>query len=557
MNEDAKSVISKANTLESELNRFKANWREAARYFKPQLDIDHHNPQSPDSTGFPGLFDTTGIEALDTYANGIIAEAFSITQKWIIFVPQDELEVDDEGKKWYNKCSEIALAHISRSSFYQDFKPAVTDMGCGGTGSLYLEKGDKNLLSFKYDRLGTFAIEKDHEGDIRTEFRWMEMTATEIVDKFGENNIGDKVKSSFDQENQGQEGAKFNVIHGVFPRKDGEEGLDAKRKAYASLYVCEEDENILEHGGYDYFPFAPVRAEIWNDYNYGIGPAQKALPAMRELNKIRRDVHEGVSLAVKPPWLVPSGMVDEISNKPNGVTVYDERDGAKPEHLTIKADIKAGMMLMEDVRAQVRDFFHAALFEAVAQKDKQMTAREIAAIENAALRRFLPSFNQITTELSPIFKNVFLILFEAGVFPEPPESVRVYPEANKPGIVPLPKVEFTSRVALALQMIENGAIDRLLERLLPVMEIAPELADNFDLDEMIRTAARNDGIPEDLLKRIQEVSRLRKERASQMAQQAQQEQMAMAAQTAKDASAADPQKLGELGAMAQNAIPQG
>ncbi len=142
MNEDAKTINAKAKTLKSELNRFKYNWDLTARYFKPQLNVHEVAPQSPDSTGFPGLFDTTGIEALDTYSNGMIAEAFSITEKWIVFVPQEDHEIDEPGKKWYNKCSEIALTHIGRSSFYQDLKPTVTDMGCAGTGSLYVERGD-------------------------------------------------------------------------------------------------------------------------------------------------------------------------------------------------------------------------------------------------------------------------------------------------------------------------------------------------------------------------------------------------------------------------------
>ena len=551
MKEDAQTVLNKAKSLETDLNKFRYNWDETARYFKPQLDTDRHAPQSPDSTGFPGLFDTTGIEALDTYAHGLIAEAFSITQKWIVFVPQDELDVDDEGKKWYNKCSEITLTHLGRNGFYQKLKPAVTDMGVAGTGSLYVERGTKKLLNFKYDRLGTFAIEEDHEGDIRTEFRWRNWCATDIVEKFGEEVAGPKVMEAYRKEEMGKDKTMFTVIHGVFPRENAG-GMEAENKQYASIYVCEEDKNILEVSGYDYFPFAPMRAEIWNDYNYGIGPAQKALPAMRELNKVTRDTHEAVSMSVKPPWLIPANMVDEVSNKPNGVTVFDPSTPHKPEQMNIRMDIGAGMTLAESIREQIRKFFHAALFEAIAEKDKQMTAREIAAIESSALKRFLPSFNQITTEMAPIFQNVFLILFEAKAFPEPPESVKFFPQgAGKPGVVPLPKVEFTSRIALALRMIENSAIDRLLERLLPMLEVAPELADNFDLDEMVREAARNDGISEDLLKKVKDVMEVRGQRASQMAQEQQMAAMSQAAVTAKDASQADPETLGQLQDLAQ------
>lgn len=545
MNEDVNTILAKAETLETELSAFRSNWEETAKYFKPQLDIYSQHPKAPDATGFSGLYDTTGIESLDTYANGMIAEVFSSSEKWMVYVPQDDHIVDDAGRKWYNKCSEIALTALGRSNFYQTIKPVVTDMGCGGTGSIYVEPGKRKLLKFCYDRLGTFAIEKDGEGDIRTEFRWLTMSATEIADKFGEENVGPKVKSALAKANKGGEKIDFTVIHAVFPRNKN--GIESENLPYASVYICKDDKTLLEKSGYGYYPFASPRAEIWNDYNYGLSPASKALPAMRELNKLRRDVHEGVTLQVKPPWLVPSDSVDEISTRPNGVTVFDERSGIKPEQMRIYNDINAGMAVMQDNAEQVRGFFHAALFEAVAQKDKQMTAREVASIENAALRRFLPNFNQITTELAPVFQNVFLLLFNKGAFPEPPESVKIFPEGEmKPGVVPLPKVEFTSRIALAMRMIENNAIDRTIERVFPLIQIAPEIADNFDIDQMLRDAARNDGISEDVIRTVKQVAEEREARAMQMQQQQMLEMAQQAAGAARDASQADPNKLQEL-----------
>ena len=546
MKEDVQTILRKAEALESELNLFKDKWNDAARYFKPQLDIYEQLPHAPDTTGFAGLFDTSGIDALDTFSNGMIAEVFSSNEKWMLYVPQDDFEkIDDDGRKWYNKCSDLALTYMGRSNFYQTLKPVVTDMGCGGTGSIHIERGNKKPLKFSYDRLGTFAIEKDGEGDIRTEFRWLKMTASEMADMFGEENLGEKAKVALTKQNEGGEKTLFCVVHAVFPRKT--DGILATEKPFASIYVCKEDKHILENGGRDFYPFASPRAEIWNDYNYGLSPATKALPSMRELNYLRKNIHEGVHLSVKPPMMVPDGMVDEVSNIPNGITVFDDRTKNLPQQMQVKNDIQGGMMLMEDLRNQVRQFFHASLFEAVAEKDKQMTAREVASIENAALRRFLPNFNQITTELSPIFQNVFLILFEEGVFPDPPESVKVFPEGpTRAGIIPLPKVEFTSRIALAMRLIENNAIDRTLERLMPMMEINPAIADNFDMDQMIREAARNDGINEDIIHKMQEIQNIRAQRQEQQAQQEQMMMAEQAASTAKQASEIDSENLQQM-----------
>ena len=374
----------------------------------------------------------------------------------------------------------------------------------------------------------------------------------EMAEEFGEENLGSKALSALKKEQEGGEKTMLEVIHAVFPREVDEPGITADKKPFASVYICKEDQKVLEKGGFDYYPFSSPRAEIWNDYNYGLAPAAKALPAMRELNKLRRDVHEGVSLQVKPPWLIPDGMVDEVSNKPNGVTVYDDEANNLPQQMRLYNDINAGMVLMEQISEQVRGFFHADLFEAIAQKDKQMTAREVASIETAALRKFLPNFNQITTEIAPLFQNVFLILFEAGVFPEPPASVRVRDERGE--TIPLPKVEFTSRIALAIRMIENSAFDRLLERLSMVLQIYPDAIDIFDLDRSLAESARNDGISEESIRTMTKIKEIREQRSQQMAQM---EQMAMAEQaagTAKTASEINPENVTELAGMAEKAL---
>ena len=535
--ESPAGVLKKWGTLQTELDHWRSLWETNSLYFAPQLDILKQNPRTPDATGFVGLYSAEGISVLDTYVNGIISELFPANEKWMLWVPQDDHETDDAARKWYGRCSELALTHVGRSNFYQTVKPTVTDMGLGGTGAFHVDRGKESLLRFGYCRLGTYAIQADSEGKIRTFFREKKWTPEQMVEAFGEEALGEKALKALEKQRNGEAVPELTVIHAVFPRTQrNAKSILPEDMPYASLYVCKEDANTLETKGYETFPYAVIRAEMWNDYDHGLAPATKSIPVMREINKMTRDLHEGATMMVRPPVLIPEDMVEEVAYYPNGQTIYDPGTSQhKPEQWGLKNEYALGKDLLASMVATLRGFFHAALFEAVAQKEKTMTAREVAAIEGSALRQFLPNFNQMVSELQPTFQQIFNVLFEAGVFPDPPESVRIPSRQEGYDEIPAPKVEFTSRLALALRLSENAAIDRTLERLVLFAPIMPEILENYNMDELVRIASRNDGIPENIIELKKAVDEKRKARLEDEQQAAQLEQLATAAKAGKDA----------------------
>lgn len=551
-NESATAILKKWEANSSDRETWKGHADLNARFFKPQLDYTLQQPGTPDFQGFRGLFTSAGIDALSSFTLGLIAEVFPSNEKWMVWTAQDDHKVDDSARKWYNQCGEIAITHLSRSNFYQSIKPMLDDMGVAGTGAVSVRKGKRSLLAFHYCVFGSYHIEEDSEGFVKTLYRCFKRTAEQIVEQFGKENIGESVRKELENPNSTK---KFEVIHACFPRDDrNEKSMASDEMPYASIYVCKEDKNILEHGGQEAFPYGVVRAERWDEKVFGLSPATKAMPTMQQANRVMRDLDESIALQTRPPWMTPSGALGNVDRRPNGMTVWDaaKSGGQKPEQMNIKNDIRAGMEHYKMKVEEIRAFFHASLFEAIADKTKQMTAREVAAIENSALRRFLPQFNQLTNELSPIFSQVFEILFAAGVFPAPPESALV-PAANGYEIPP-PKVEFTSRIALAIRMVENQAMDRTLERIAGLAALDPSIAmralDNFDLDEMMRLASRNDGTPESVLILLDKVKEGR-EAAAQQAQQQQQLEMAnQAAQAAKTAGDTNAEGVGNLLQMA-------
>ena len=261
--------------------------------------------------------------------------------------------------------------HMGRSNWYQVLKPVVHDTGFAGSGGLHVKKGEESLLRFDYIEIGSFYPEENGEKSIRTVWREIKLKPEQMADMFGEENLGPKGKQLLEKQRDGESVQQFTVIHYVSARKkrDSKSICPGTRclthpcmcawRTRSSWSRVDTRTSHLPSSGQRYGRITPLASP----------PATKAEPAMRELNKLAKNMHKGAALAVDPPWLIPSEMVDEVANYPNGVTIYDERgSGAKPEQQPLRNEFTVGFTLMEKLETQVREFFHSALFESIAAK---------------------------------------------------------------------------------------------------------------------------------------------------------------------------------------------
>ncbi len=550
---DVEMVLARKAQAFGTLETWKSMWQRNSEYVAPQLDINEELLDDYPSEGdFDQIYDTTGVQAVETYANGLMTEIFPANERWAIWKSQDlEESANDEVMKWYAKCSEIALKHLASSNFYQEMKPFLKSQAITGTSAINVRAGKRSLLRFTNNRAGTYAIEEDDEGYVDTIFREMKMSSMQMVKMFGEDKVGEKVKENYEKAKKGNTDKKtYTVIHAVMLRTNRDKSkIDSKNKMYASYYICEDDRHMLEESGYDSFPYCVARAEKWDDHVYGIGPTTKALPAIRQLNQLTKDLDAGASVSINPRVLVAADMVDEIDWSEGGVTVFDPTKGGANSQMPVtwgdNVRYDVGVELQVAKREEIRKFFHSGLFEAIAEKTKQMTAREVAAIESAELRSFLPNFNQLTSEIQPLMNEVFRILLDAGVFPEPPESA-----LDEDSTIALPKTEYTSRISLAMRMVENSAIDRTLERMNAIAQVDPTVFDHVKMNSLLRMTMRNEGVPEDVIEDYEVVmqkmeAREQKQQEAAQAQQAQQlasaaSQVATASQGVDQSQAVEP-----------------
>ena len=189
---------------------------------------------------------------------------------------------------------------------------------------------------------------------------------------------------------------------------------------------------------------------------------------------------------------------------------------------------------MRHLQEGVKAAFHVDLFKMFAEMDRaaQMTRLEVGERASEKMVQFAPSFTRFTADFQTFMNRIFGTLLRQGKYPPPPDGAIVPdPYTGKPGIEN-PQVIYQSKIALALQQLQNSGADQMMERALGVSAVAPEVLDNINLDQWIRSSGRNDGVHESLFHESDHVEAIRDARAQQ---QEQERQLAMAEQAASAA----------------------
>lgn len=180
---------------------------------------------------------------------------------------------------------------------------------------------------------------------------------------------------------------------------------------------------------------------------------------------------------------------------------------------------------LEEKRAAIGRIFFNDVFNALGQPElvgKKMTAYEISQRVGEKLERLSPSMERITTEIcNPLIMRVFGMLFRMGKFEQPPESMFVPTAGGRGAALAMPKISYTSRLALALKALQNKAI---IDGFSFVTEFAvnnqrPDVWDNISVDGSVRQALLNSGFPSQHIKPYKDMMTIRQQRAQQAAQQ--------------------------------------
>lgn len=519
------SIVTCYNALRSKRAPWESWWETLRHYVLPsRRNDDNDTPHA--SEGSHSLRDTTAVEACQKLASGHMSYMTPSNELWFKW-ESPQPEAGDEVQSWYNRCSEIANRELALSNFYTELHECFLDRVGLGTGSLYCGSSRRGRLLFRHIPCGQFVCAEDDEGRLDTYMREFCFTPHQAVTQFGEKALGSRGKDAL--KNGSSHTSVLRFLHAVRPRvKRNRLKENDKNMPYESIYLCLDDNTVVEESGYREMPYMVTRFLKWGEGPYGLSPAQLVYPDIRQAQFLNRILDMLGEVAAFPRVLELANQVGEVDLRAGGRTIINAESASLgyPREWATQGRYDVGMDRLRQKQDSINRAFFVPMLELWNERKQQMTASEVYARENERVMLFSPSFTLFACDFQPLMERVFALLFRMGKFPQPPASA-LRMDRQGEATIDEPHVTYQGRIAMVMRRLQGEGIERTLQRLQALSSLEPTLCDHLDLDATFRMAARLDGVPEQVLRPQIKVRRMRRQREADAA--AAQQQLAEAA----------------------------
>ncbi len=118
-------------------------------------------------------------------------------------------------------------------------------------------------LHFRSYPIGTYSVAQDERDEVDTVTRLFHLTPKQIRQMFGDDTPPSVMKKLEDPR---EAMTPLEVRHTIRPRLERDpRRSDAKNKAFESVYILVGEKHLLREEGFDEFPVAVSRWELWGD----------------------------------------------------------------------------------------------------------------------------------------------------------------------------------------------------------------------------------------------------------------------------------------------------
>ena len=483
-------------------------WREVRHYVMPTYSdfLPEGGPRGEH------LYDTTAIEARKRLAAGMYNWMAPPDKRWFEVVPADEdLQKDEEVKDYFSEVTKVISFTMANSNWSSVLIQVLNNLACGLDGIVYCEDGgDDSVLNFRSFPVETVCYSENAKGRVDSVYRESEMTARQILQEFG-SSTPPKIRE--EAANPNLQNKKHRILHAVFPRHVRSDNMiDNKNMPFADVAIELESKQILREGGFQEYPFAVCRFDKSDNETYGRGPGLDKLPDIKMLNRMRQAYILMKEHIADPSYIAPDGSIvsKDFNRDPGSLIFYKpEINGAKPEILPMSSSSGDLARDIEDEREKIKIGFFWDIFDPLGDL-KQITATEAEIRNDGKMIPFAPIAGNLHAELfRVIIHRVFGIVSRRGLLPDPPPRLMENPDY---------KIEFVSKIALSIKKIESLGWLQTEASLANIINLKPDIMDNFDLDEIARDIALANGSSPKWIIPAKDRDAIRSERAQQQAQ---------------------------------------
>jgi len=527
-------------SLNDEKQRWETKWRDIRDNIFPYLgSFDDENVN--DSQSHDDLFyNTITIKFATIFAAGLMSGVSSPTRPWLKLKIKDDEEImqDPDVLKWLEVCKNIALSILTKGKFYSEAHKCYLEVGVFCTLAMFIEEDMDTIIHCHAFTAGEFALGTDSKGNYNQFCRTLKMTASQLVEKFGEENVPSEIVNEYKNGNSNNLTSPYKVKHLICPNPDyNSKKMDSFK--FSDYYWMDCDgakDAFLKEGGFRTFPVMATPYLRKGSDIYGSGPGFWALADAKQNHIMNKDATIAAEQGVNPPLQAGANTIQGagINSLPSGITYYNPLEGTQGVKTLFdtKFDASGVVLLMDRLEEREKEHFSVKIFQLLTDMDRgTRTATEVTELIAEKMSQLGPLLENLHDFLSQVVDRVLDIGFNNNVFPPAPEALQGR-ELD---------VEFVSILALAQKQQSLTPITNVVQGAISMATSSGDMTilDKIDFDETIDQIAELNGSPPSIVRSDKLVAQIRQQRM-QAQQQAQEAQNAQAlVNSAKVASQAD------------------
>ena len=511
----AKDIIAMESRLRGQQSNFRNLWQDTADLTYPRENqiVDQNTPGQRKTDR---IYDTTAIMESQNMASGLSQNLIPPGQKFFALKPSNkELQEVEDVKRYLNKATEVVHDELFASNFMLQLTETLRSLVVFGTGNLYEEY--QTTLSFKDYAIGTYQIMENAQGIVDTVILKFPLTVKQAKEQF------DDPGKSVNEAKEEDADKQFWYIHVVRPRKDRNLNFtDNQNMPFESVYVSVSDQEVVDEGGFEEFPYQVARWLKSSTENYGRGQGTEILPQTRVVQGMARDWTECANKWNNPPREILESFEGEVNVSPNANNFVQTIGSIRAIDEGVRGNFPYTEKALESQRKIVKDAFFADAFAPLQDlTGDRRTTTEIRARIQESFRKIGSPIGRIQSELfTPLITRVVMLLLRNGKIAPPP------PELEGQDF----KVEYVGPLSLAMKNSEVAASQQWIGIVSEIDAIEPSAKDNIDWDDSVRRMARAFGVNEEDIASQEEVTQKREARAKALEEQKMTEQLQMVGQ---------------------------
>ena len=527
-------------SLCDEKKRWEPKWKDIRDNVYPYLgSFDDENINDSESHD-EMFYNSITIKFAAIFAAGLMSGVSSPTRPWVKLMVKNNAQVmqDTDVLKWLEVCKDITLSILTKGKFYSEAHKCYLEVGVFCTLAMFIEEDMETVAHCHAFTIGEFAVGTDAKGKYNQFCRTLKMTASQLVDKFGEENIPSEILREYKGGNSNNLTMPYKVKHLICPNPDyNEKKMDSFK--YSDYYWMDcngQKDAFLKEGGFRTFPVMVTPYLKKGSDVYGTGPGFWSLADAKQNHMMNKDATIAVEQGVNPPLQAGANTIQGagINSLPSGITYYNPVEGAQGVKALFetKLDVNGVVALMDRLEEREKEHFCVKIFQLLTDMDRgTRTATEVTELIAEKMSQLGPLLENLHDFLSQVIERILDIGFRNNVFPPAPEALQGR-ELD---------VEFISTLALAQKQQSLTPITNVVQGAISMATSTQDMSilDKIDFDEVIDQTAELNGSPPSIVRSDKLVAQIRQQRQQAQQAAAQAQNAAALVNSAKTASQAD------------------